>query len=137
MMALCKGSDRTMNPGTDFTKNTGYDVIVIDIRRNRQRTIMVVTIGNSTARERGKTPATKLNWQTIINQGRGSMVLMGDNNAHSQRWDPTCKEQSEATYWIFVTHKHKLVIGCDVNPTYYWKQNNSEGKSIIDLALTN
>jgi hypothetical protein len=46
MMALCKGSDRTMNAGTDFTKNTGYDVIVVDIRRDRQRTIMVVQIDN-------------------------------------------------------------------------------------------
>jgi hypothetical protein len=46
MMALCKGSDRTMNAGTDFTKNTGYNVIVVDIRRNRQRTIMVVKIDN-------------------------------------------------------------------------------------------
>jgi len=79
----------------------------------------------------------KLNWQKILRQGSNSMVLMGANNTHSQCWDPTCTEQREATYWKFVIHKHKLVIGYDVHPTHSWMQNESKGKSIIALILAN
>ena len=45
-MALWKGSGLIVNEGTDLTKNTGYDIIVVNIKRKGEKTIMIINIDN-------------------------------------------------------------------------------------------
>jgi len=85
-MAVRKGSGLTTNVRTDLSKYAGDDVIVVDIKRRGEIMIPIANIYNQRARETGERPARRLNWQKIIRQGGGGTVVMGDFNAHGQRW---------------------------------------------------
>jgi endonuclease/exonuclease/phosphatase family metal-dependent hydrolase len=135
--AVRKGRGLTTNERTDLSRNTGYDVIVVDITKRREKMIRIVNIYDQKARETGERPVRSLDWQKVIRQGGGGTVLAGDFNAHRQRWAPRCTERTEATYWEPITDEHRMVIGNDDRPTQYWKTNESKGGSIIDLTLAN
>jgi hypothetical protein len=82
----------------------------------------------------GERRATKLNWHRAIRQGGGTTIT-GDMNAHSQRWDPKCRKQQDATVWEQIIDENAREIGNGDRPTHHWARNGEEGESTIDFAL--
>jgi hypothetical protein len=130
-----KGSGFATNERTDLSRHALGDVIVVHITRWGEKMTRIVTIYDQREWETGERPARGLNWQRIIRQGGGGTMLMGDFIAHSQRWDPRCTEQRDATYWAEIIDEHRLVIGNDDRPTHYWTSQGSMGESVIDRTL--
>jgi len=56
-------------------------------------------------------------------------------NAHSRRWDPTCREQCDAMFWEEIIDEYTLEIGNDDRPTHPWAKSSEEGELTIDLTL--
>jgi len=136
--AVCKGCGLTMNTRTDLSKNIGDDVIVLDIKGTGEKIISIVNIYDQRARETGKRPARRLDRQKIIRRGGGGgMVLAGDFNANSQRWDRSCTERREVADWEEIIDERGLVIGNYDRPTHYLSRNATEGTSIMELTLAN
>ena len=63
------------------------------------------------------------------------MVLAGDFNANTRRWDPRYMEYWDATYCEEILDDHWLVLGNDDRPTHYWTWYHTMGESIIALTL--
>ena len=83
--AVRKGSILTTNERTNLSMIEGDDIMVVDIRRRGEEVIRIIIIYDQRARETGRRPARRLDWQQIIRRGGGGgMVLTGDFNAHSQ-----------------------------------------------------
>jgi len=91
-MVVPKGRGLTTSERTDWNKSAGDDLIVVHTKRKGEKLIRIVNIYDQRATETGERPARRLNWQKIMRQGGGGMVLAGDFNAHSQLWDPRCTE---------------------------------------------
>jgi endonuclease/exonuclease/phosphatase family metal-dependent hydrolase len=134
-MAVRKGSGLAVDERTDLSKGGNDDVIVTDVRRRGEKVTRIVNIYDQKDTQSRERPARKLRWQRIIRQG--CTVLAGDLNAHSKRWDPRCTEQRDAVFLEDILDENGLEIGNDDRATHYWKREDLEGKSIIDLTLPN
>ena len=80
----------------DSSRGANDDVIVTDVRRSGEKITRIVNIYDQRDTPSGETLARKLSWQRVNRQG--GMVLAGDFNAHSCRWDPRCRVQWNATF---------------------------------------
>jgi hypothetical protein len=57
-------------------------------------------------------------------------------NAHSPRWDTSCREKRDVTFWEQIIDEHRLEIGNDDDrPTQHWARNGEKGESTIDQTL--
>jgi endonuclease/exonuclease/phosphatase family metal-dependent hydrolase len=74
------------------------DIMVLDITTDTGRKIRVVNVYDQ--QEKGRNTATRpaqmVNWNNIMND---KTIVSGDFNSHSQRWDPNCRCERDATFW--------------------------------------
>jgi len=98
-MVVREGSSLITNQQTGLSRNTGDDVIVVDIVGWGEKMLRIANIHDQRTREPGERPVRRLSWQKIISQGGGGTVLAGDFNAHSQRWCPRCTERRDPASW--------------------------------------
>jgi len=131
--AVHKGSGLATDERTYVSRGAKDDVIVTDVKRTGEKTTRIINVYDQRAMQMGHIPARTLNWQTVIRQG--GTVLAGHFNAHSQRWDPQCTQQKDATYWEEIIDEYGHEIGNDDRPTHHWVRDGNEGESIIDLTL--
>jgi hypothetical protein len=68
------------------------------------------------------------NWNNIMND---KTIVCGDFNSHSQRWDPNCRRERDATFWKDWSENFLMQLGNDGQ----CKREGSNGsKSVIDLT---
>jgi hypothetical protein len=58
-------------------------------------------------------------------------IVCGDFNSHSQRWDPNCRRERDATFWKYWSENFLMQLSNDGQCT--WEGSNGS-KSVIDLT---
>jgi len=118
---------------TDLSRGANNNVIVTNVRRRGEKIMRIVNIYDQRDSQSGERLARKMNWQSLIRQGR--TVLAGDFNGQSSRWDPRFQIQRNAAFWEEVLAENGLEVSNDGQPTHYWTSKDHEGDSVIDLTL--
>jgi len=79
-------------------------------------------------------PAQETRWKEII--GLEKIILGGDLNAHSDRWDPPCQPKRGSTFWKNHMDEYDLVDVIDGEPTHMTNRKGETWESRIDLFRT-
>lgn len=116
------------------------DVWELDIQKKKKRKSRIVNVydnwigegqpwtGNNNIRRRA---IEDVNWDVVI---ESRTIIVGDFNAHSPYWNPTCQRRQRAAQLEFIIDKYGLLINNDMTTATRPKQ--TPGCSIIDLTLT-
>ena len=87
--AIQKGSGLVVDERMDLSKGANNDVTVTNLRRRGEKLTRIVNIHDQEDMQSGGRLAQRLSLQGVIRQG--GMVLAGDFNTHSSRWDQGAK----------------------------------------------
>ena len=117
-----------------LSRGANDNVIVTDVKGRGARMMSMIHIYDQSEMQTGVRQARKINWSRIIHQ-RGGTIFAGDFNAHSRRWDPTCKERRDETFCEEIIDEYGLEIGNDDQPTHHRARNGEKSESTIDLTL--
>jgi hypothetical protein len=104
--------------------------MVLDVTTETGRKIRVVNLYDQ--QEKGRNTATRparmANWNNIMND---QTIVSGDFNSHSQRWDPNCRPERDATFWKDWSENFLMQLGNDGQCT---REGSNGRKSVIDLT---
>jgi len=132
--AVRKGCGLDTDERTDLSRGANNDVMVTDVKRRGDKMPRIINVYDQRNIQTGERRARKVNWHRAIRQG-GCTIIAGDRYAHSQRWDPRCREERDATFWEEIIDEYGLEIGNEDRPTHHWARSSEEGESTIDLTL--
>jgi len=104
-----KESGLVVDEWIDLCRGANDHVIVTDIRRREEKITSIDNDYDQKYVQSAERPARKLNWQSVIRQC--GIVLSGDLNAQSSRWDPKCCAQWKAAFCAGVIVENALDVG--------------------------
>jgi len=134
-MAVHKGSGHATDDQTDLSRAAHDDVMVTHVKRRGEKMTRIINVYDQTDVQTAERQVSKRNWPRAIGQ-RGSIMIVGDMNVHSRRWDPSYREQCNGMFREEIIDGNELDIGNDDDrPTHHWARNGQEGKSTIDVTL--
>jgi len=105
---------------------------VLEVTREGREKVVLVNVYDQRPQVGQKRLAQQADWEAIMAGGR--VVIAGDMNAHSQKWNPRATKRRNATFWEDLIEKHELVIWNSEEGTRAGPGAN--GTSIIDLTLS-
>ena len=129
-----KGSGLATDKRTDQSRGPNAAVMVTDVKQRGETMTRIINVYNQRDVQTGEGRARKLNWHRAIQQGGGT-IITGDMTAHSQRWDPRCREYRDATCCEEMIDEDGLEIGNDDRYTHDWARSGEGDESSIDLTL--
>jgi len=114
------------------------DVQVFDIRYPLGRKMRLVNLYDQLRQEGGVRsqgrPAQTARWREILEQEK--ILLGGDWNAHSDRWDPQCPPKRDATFLENLMDEYHLIDVTDGEETHSNTRNGETSGSLIDFFIT-
>jgi len=119
-------------------KGGEVDVQVFDIKYPSGRKMRLVNVYNQLRQEGGVRsqgrPAQTARWSEIMEQEK--ILLRGDWNAHSDRWDPQCPPKRDAIFLENLMDQYDLIDVTDGEETHLNTRNGETLGSLIDLFIT-
>jgi len=79
-------------------------------------------------------PAQTARWNEIMEQEK--ILLGGDWNAHSDRWDPQCPPKRDANFLENLMDEYDLIYVTDGEETHLNTRNGETSGSLIDFFIT-
>jgi len=104
---------------------------VLEVTREGREMVVMVNVYDQRPQEGQKRLVQQADWEAIMAGGR--VVVAGDMNAHSQKWNPKATRPRNATFWEDLIEKHELVLWNSEEGTRAGPGAN--GTSIIDLTV--
>jgi len=114
------------------------DVQVFDIKYSTGREMRLVNVYDQLrqvegVRSQGR-PAQTARWREIM--GRNKILLGGDWNAHSDRWDPECPPKRDEVFLTNLMDEYELTDVTDGEATHTSMRNGEISRSLIDFFIT-
>jgi len=114
------------------------DVQVFDIKYPSGREMRLVNVYDQLrqvegVRSQGR-PAQTARWGEIM--GRNKILLGGDWNAHSDRWDPECPPKRDEVFLTNLMDEYELTDVTDGEATHTSMRNSEISSSLIDFFIT-
>jgi len=78
-------------------------------------------------------PAQSARWGEIM--GRNNILLGGDWNAHSDRWDPDCPPKRDEVFLTNLMDEYNLTDVTDGEATHMSMRNGEISRSLIDFFI--
>jgi len=119
---------------TDLCRGPNDDVMETHVNTRGEKMTRIINVDDQGDVHTGERRARKLIWHRAILKGGGTTIA-GDINAHSRRWDPTCREKHDVTFWEEIRDEYGLEIRNDDWPTHHWARNGEHGEWTIELTL--
>jgi len=123
---------------SEVDKGGDGDVQVIDIRYPSGRKMRLVNVYDQLRQEGGVRsqgrPAQTARWWEIMEQEK--ILLGGDWNAHSDRWDPQCPPKRDANFLENLMDEYNLIDVTDGEETNSNMRNGETSGSLIDFLIT-
>jgi len=114
------------------------DVQVFDIKYPSGREMRLVNVYDQLRQEGGVRsqgrPAQTARWRDIM--GRNNILIGGDWNAHSDRWDPECPPKRDEVFLTNLMDEYDLTDVTDGEATHTSTRNGEESRSLIDFFIT-
>jgi hypothetical protein len=115
---------------SDLGQHSMGDVMGLDVSTETGRKIRVVSVYDQ--KEKGRNTATRsarmAHWNNIMTD---ETIVCRDFNSHSQRWDPNCRRERDATFWKDWSENFLMQLGNDGQCT---REGSNGSKSVIDLT---
>jgi len=113
------------------------DVQVFDIQYPSEKEMRLVNVYDQLrqvegVRSQGR-PAQTARWAEIM--GRNTILLRGDWNAHSDRWDPECPPKTDEVFLTNFMDTYELTDVTDGEATHTSTRNSKTSKSLIDFFI--
>jgi len=105
---------------------------VLEVTREGREKVVLVNVYDQRPQEGQKRLVQQADWEAIMAGGR--VVVAGDMNTYSQKWNPKATRRRNATFWEDLIEKYELVIQNSEEGTRAGPGVN--GTSIIDLTLS-
>jgi hypothetical protein len=114
------------------------DVLVFDIRYLAGRKMRLVNVYDQ-LRQRGGVrsqgrPAQTARWRGIL--GQEKILVGGDWNAHSDRWDPKCPPKRDTTFLENLMDEFDMIDVTDREATHVSEREGELSRSLIDFFKT-
>jgi len=110
---------------------------VFDIKYPSGRKMRLVNVYDQLRQEEGVRsqgrPAQTARWSEIMEQEK--ILLGGDWNAHSDRWDPQCPPKRDATFLENGMDEYNLIDITDGEETHSNTRNSKTSGSLIDFFI--
>jgi len=123
---------------SEVDKGGDGDVQVFDIRYPSCRKMRLVNVYDQLRQEGGVRsqgrPAQTARWREIMEQEK--ILLGGDWNAHSDRWDPQCPPKRDAIFLENLMDEYELIDVTDGEETHSNTRNGETSGSLIDFFIT-
>jgi len=123
---------------SEVDKGGDGDVHVFDIRYPSGRKMRLVNVYDQRKQEGGVRsqgrPAQTARWSEIMEQEK--ILLGGDWNAHSDRWDPQCPPKRDANFLENLMDEYNLIDVTDGEETHSNTRNGETSGSLIDFFIT-
>jgi len=123
---------------SEVDKGGDGDVQVFDIRYPSGRKMRLVNVYDQLRQEGGVRsqgrPAQTARWREIMEQDK--ILLGGDWNAHSDRWDPQCPPKRDANFLENLVDEYDLIDVTDGEETHSNTRNGKTSGSLIDFFIT-
>jgi len=115
------------------------DVQVFDIKYPRGRKMRLVNVYNQLRQEggvrsQGRPAQILARLSEIMEQEK--ILLGGDWNAHSDRWDPQCPPKRDANFLENLMDEYDLIDVADGEETHTNTRNGKTSGSLIDFSIT-
>jgi hypothetical protein len=114
------------------------DVQVFDIKYPSGRKMRLVNVYDQLRQEGGVRsqgrPAQTARWREIM--GQNNILLGGDWNAHSDRWDPDCPPKRDEVFLTNLMDEYELTDVTDGEATHTSTRNGEISRSLIDFFIT-
>ena len=114
------------------------DVQVFDIQNSSGRKMRLVNVYDQLRHEGGVRSqgrsAQTARLRVIMEQDQ--MLLGGDWNAHSDRWDPSCPPRRDASFLVNLVDEYNLIDVMDGEATQKNTRNGKTSESLIDFFMT-
>jgi len=114
------------------------DVQVFDVKYPSGRKMRLVNVYDQLRQEGGNRsqcrPAQTARWREIMD--REKILLGGDWNAHSDRWDPQCPPKPDATFLENLMDEYDFIVVTDGEETHTNTRNGKTSGSLIDFFIT-
>jgi len=123
---------------SEVDKGGDGDVQVFDIKYPTGRKMRLVNVYDQLrqvggVRSQGR-PAQTARWIEIMEQEK--VLLGGDRNAHSDRWDPQCPPKRDANFLENLMDEYDLIDVTDREGTHMNTRNGETSGSFIDFFIT-
>jgi len=122
----------------EVDKGGDGDVQVFDIKYPTGRKMRLVHVYDQLRQEGGVRsqgrPAQTARWREIMEQEK--ILLGGDWNAHSDRWDPQCPPRRDANFLENLMNEYHLINVTDGEETHTNMRNGETLGSLIDFFIT-
>jgi ribonuclease HI len=114
------------------------DVQVFDVKYPSGIEMRLVNVYDQLRQEEGRRsqgrPAQTARWKEIM--GRSKILLGGDWNAHSDRWDPECPPKRDEVFLTNLMDEYDLTDVTDGEATHTSTRNGEVSTSLIDFFIT-
>jgi len=111
---------------------------VFDIRYPSGRKMGLVNVYDQLRQEGGLRsqgrPAQTARWREIMEQEK--ILLGGDWNTHSDRWDPMCPPKRDANFLEYFMDQYDLIDVMDGEETHTNMRNGEISGSLIDFSIS-
>jgi len=123
---------------SEVDKGGEGDVQVFDIRYPSGRKMRSVNVYDQQRQEGGVRsqgrPAQSARWSEIMEQNK--ILLGGDWNAHSDRWDPQCPPKRDDRFLTSLMNEYDLTDVTDGQETHMYTRNGETSGSLINFFIT-
>ena len=123
---------------SEVDKGGDGDVQVFDIKYPLGRKMRLVNVYDQLRQEGGRRsqgrPSQTARWNEIMEQEK--ILLGGDWNAHSDRWDLQCPPKGDATFLENLMDEYNLIDVTDGEETHLNTRNVETSGSLIDFCIT-
>ena len=123
---------------SEVDKGGDGDVQVFDIHYPTGRKMRLVNVYDQLRQEGGMRSQGRLaqtaRWNEIMEQEK--ILLGGDWNAHSNRWDPQCPPKQDANFVENLMDEYNLIDVTDGEETHTYTRNCETSGSVINFVIT-